>query len=201
VRDWVNYNGYDRAVQVWGAIDAEMAWQSGAITREWTSGYNERAGSLNQYIDFGTCESCPRPAPCGTPGQLLAPAPMLWTCCDIYDVAWDNPRAQPVPEIYSRDGSHAQSWYQLSVFGHTYYSNTYDPYGHWITDGAVNFKGTLTQQIACQEQPDPSQCSREGTDNDPNAGYLQLYGRLVADPRIVASARYMWWSTDMSWSR
>ncbi len=202
VADWVNNEGWGGDVDVWGGMDAELAFNSGQATRTWALNFSNAADDF--YLDFGACENC---TSCNTPGQSMGPFPpnfpYEWTCEERYDVAWGEPNTypttgMPMPEIYNTGGGNATQWYTLSLLGHQNYSQG-QPGTPGYVDGAIGFIGALTQSNACQEVG-----CQAGTNNDPNTGFDQLYSALLADPRTVPRNNpypFMVWSSDMSWEK
>lgn len=185
-------------LRAWGGIDAEMDWNSGAMTSARADGYRSVAGVGNYYVDFGTCESCPITSPCTSPGQVLSGYPInpnkpLWTCYDIWYASWGAAPAQPVPEIYLQSGLNTHQWHRLSQFSVAQYG------------APIRFKGTLTQWNACVEnqRTNPNACiyGSDRADITPSVGYLQFYDALLSDPLTSATTQTLWWSTDMSWEK
>ena len=79
-------------IVAWGAIDAELSWNSAANTRAWVEGYTSAYSWTLQskYLNFGTCDSCPYFAH----PNWVPP----WTFHDIWyvsygaDPVWCNPK-------------------------------------------------------------------------------------------------------------
>lgn len=206
----VAYQGWSGNVAVWGGIDAEMHWNSGEATLDWALAFSE-VKPTEWYLDFGTCEDCGvTTPPCTSPGHPLVSTPYPWTCQQRYDVAQGEPAnptsSRAMPEIYDENGYNAQEWYNLSLFGHDTYtrSTPHDPY----IDGAIGFRGALTQWNACEEdEGTQNQCPTgiaNGTDNDPAMGFQQLNTQLWSNADTVPlddPYPFMVWSSDMSWEK
>jgi len=66
-------------------------------------------------------------------------------------------------------------------------------YGVVSENRFMNIKGTLTQEGACDVEPDDPNC--DGT-NSPEEGWEQLYDRLNSDDDTEQSLGF---STDITW--
>ncbi len=184
LNSWISIPpSYADKLAVWGAIDAELPWNNAQVTRAWVDGYQSTYAFGSFYLNFGSCDGCPV-AMCPSPDHSVGYG---WTCDDIWYVSYGATPAYPMPEIYLTSGINAAQWYGMSLYA---YSN----------HGArMNFRGSVTQWNACQEQTDPNACIYPvRTDNMPAQGYLQLYNAINADWRTAAT---MPWSTDMSWQK
>ncbi|MFZ2098790.1 MAG: hypothetical protein WAV05_19320, partial [Anaerolineales bacterium] len=85
---------------------------------------------------------------------------------------------------------HSEQWYYLSLYMYLQY---YDPIG---------FMGSLTKSSACQERDDCNSGLPDAIDNLPSEGWLELWGRIMSDPRtstINGIPLEMPVSTDISW--
>jgi len=163
----------DKIAAVWGGIDAEPSWNSPAVTRAWVDGYAATYTGQSKYANFGSCDGCPYSGcPACVPNNN-------WSRDDIWYVSWGAAPAYPLPEIYLTSGVNADQWYRMSLYAYTNHGYR------------MSFVGSLTQWNACQEV---GGCA--GTDNRPEAGYLQLYNAVNADSRTAQTIR---WSTDISW--
>ncbi len=167
----------DKIAAAWGAIDIEPSWDTPAVTRPWVDGYAATFTGLSRYVNFGSCDGCPfSGCPACVPNNN-------WSRDDIRYVSWGALPAYPLPEIYLTNGIHADQWYRMSLYSYTNYGYR------------MNFAGSLTQWNACQEM---GGCAAIGIDNRPEAGYLQLYNAVNANPHTAQSIQ---WSTDMSWKK
>ncbi len=165
----------DKIAAVWAGIDAEPSWNSPAVTRAWVDGYAATSTGQSLYANFGSCDGCPfSGCPACVPNNN-------WSRDDIWYVSWGATPAFPLPEIYLTNGVNADQWYRMSLYAYTNHGYR------------MNFVGSLTQWNACQEV---GGCA--GTDNRPEAGYLQLYNAVNADSRTAQTIR---WSTDISWQK
>jgi hypothetical protein len=132
--------------------------------------------------NFGTCDSCPYFA-----HPEWTPYAYGWNFEDIYYVSWGAPLAYPLPEIYQRNGQHADQWYRRSLYA---YSNH---------GASMVFSGAFTQWAACQGPSLPAvTCRNNQLDNTPSDGWSQLYYTLNSDVRTAQSI--LEWSTDITWA-
>ena len=168
--------GYNQQVDVAGASDIETSWSTAAKARRWVDGYDV-ANAWPMY-DYGDAGGCP------TSGAAAAPAGCgSWTQEDVYDVAWGNPAAFAVPEIYLVDGTNARQWQQVSKFAAL------------SGRSRIYFSGTLTQHAACAAN---ARCAGGSTDTLPADGWQQLEGRCNRD--VDTSLDVLWFATDMRWN-
>ncbi len=165
---WLGDRNYLWQVDVAGAIDMELSWNTVANSRAWGDGY----GSIDTrpYYDFGDAAGCPPYGSCNNG----------WTQEDVWYVAWGQPAAWPLPQIYTENGSMATQWYRLSLYA-------YVAHGY-----RMHIAGVMTQYGACI---DVGGCTN-GTQNTPAQGWTQLHSRLNADSR---TAQQLAWSTDINW--
>jgi hypothetical protein len=147
---------------VHGADDIELDWNSVSNSRAWIQGYSDVGGT---YYDTGDAAGCPPFGGCDNG----------WTLEDVWYKSWGALPAYPVPEIYNTDGSTAQEWYQVSLYGYTHHG------------GAVPILATLTQWAAA------GNCCT----NQPAQGWQQMYDALNSDSR---TANYIQYSTDITWA-
>jgi len=176
VLSYVSNYGWENSVDAWGGLDAEDEWNSGQATLNWALAFSQITASF--YVDFGACEDCSA-TQCTAKGAGLRGSPS-WTCQQRYDVAQGEPAnptyAFSMPEIYNTSGYNATQWYNLSLYGHNFFTQG-------GTDGAIEFRGALTQSNACQEVGCPA-----GTNNDPNTGFDQLYSAVLTNPSTDGKA-------------
>lgn len=167
-------------VDVAGAVDIEFAWTTATVTRAWVDAYQPTY--QKPLYDFGTCDSCPY-----FEHPEWTPVGYGWTFEDVWYVSWGAGLAYPLPEIYQRNGQHADQWYRRSLYA---YSN------HGVR---MYFSGAFTQWAACQGQTLPAiLCRTNHLDNAPSDGWRQLYYKLSADSRTAQSL--LEWSTDITWA-
>lgn len=170
VNQWLKNNGYFGQVQVYGANDIEIGWNTPTLSRDWIEGYEQ----VKPYplIHFGDAAGCPyddHPEwTCG--GE--------WSPEDVWYVSWGASASIPLPLIYLTNGVHAQQWAYLSRYGVSEHGSR------------INFTGVFTQSQAC------AQWGCSGTDNTPEEAYEQLYTELTQYP---ATAQDLNWSTDIRW--
>lgn len=154
---WIVQSGYGSQLDVAGASDMELDWNTAAATRAWADGYD--GADTRGYFNFGDAAGCPPYGSCNNG----------WTQADVWYVSYGVSPAFPLPEIYTTNGSMAAEWYRLSLHGYTAHGSAM-----WIV-------GEMTQYQACKDTGNP--CT--GTNNTPSAGWNQLYSRLNADPRTA----------------
>jgi hypothetical protein len=159
-------------VQVYGASDIEVAWNTVGWSRAWVDGYDQ----ANQYplLHFGDAAGCPY-----ADGSTSTTCGNEWTLEDVWYVSWGSGASLPLPLIYLTNGVHAKQWANLSRYSVSQHGSP------------INFTGVLTQWQACE------QADCKGTDNTPNQAYDQLYTELAKDPQ---TAQVMDWRTDIRWT-
>jgi len=159
-------------VQIYGASDIEVAWNTQAWSRAWVDGYDQ----ANQYplLHFGDAAGCPY-----AEGSTSTTCGNGWTMEDVWYVSWGSGPSLPLPLIYLTSGVHAKQWANLSRYSVSQHGS------------AMEFTGVLTQWQACQQ----GDC--DGTDNAPDQAYDQLYTELALDPDTAQS---MDWRTDIRWT-
>jgi hypothetical protein len=178
VRDlnqWAVSQGIIQQVQIYGANDIELGWNSPAWSRAWIAGFEQVSG--NFMLHFGDAAGCPYEDnphwSCGTSTYLG------WTIEDVWYVSYGAPSALPLPLIYLTTGVHAKQWANLSRYSVTQHGYRMD------------FTGVFTQWRACQQF---GGCYT--TDNTPDAAYQQLSFELSKSP---ATAQNLPWKTDIRW--
>lgn len=174
ISEQVRQLGYASQISVAGAFDAEIAWNTPAVTRSWVNGFDANDQGLYVYYDFGACEGCPQSANPTWTGYNG------WTQQDRWYVAWGAPPAEVIPEIYLTNGVHAKQWKGLSLFAVA------------MGYGRIDFSGAFTQYQACLQSP--GECYM--VDNTPIDGQRQLYYELNANPTTAQSLR---WESDILW--
>lgn len=174
LNDWIaDQPGYESKVAARGASDMEPGFREPVSTRAWVDGYNAAFEGESWLYNFGSCDGCPYTA---CPSCI---SPNGWTREDVWYVSYGPAANWPFPEIYLRSGIHADQWYRMSVYSHTYHG------------GRLHFLGTLTQWQACQTN---GPCN--GTDNTPEEGWTQLQAKLNSDERTRQPIIY---TSDISW--
>jgi len=175
VNDWIVQHGASGQVDVVGANDIELSWNSYTETKDWLDGYD----SANRYdmYNFGAIPGCPSleriGAQCGS-------YPYLWSREQVWYVIYGAGPAYPLPEIYLTSGVNAEQWYLMSVY-------SAEQHGQ-----AVGFVGSLTTYQACKQK---GGCG--GIDNTPEAGWTQLYDLLNGNSLTAQGLR---WASDMKWT-
>jgi hypothetical protein len=168
LNDWLaNPPSWADKITIARAIDAEPGWNTAVNTRAWADGFQQAANG-STYLNYGSCDSCPFDrCPTCQPSNG-------WTFEDIWYVSWGVPSAFVVPEIYLPDGSNAQQWFRVSLYG-------------WAVHGqAVIFSGVMTQMQACNCEPQT---------NPPPEGWSQLYNLINSDYKTASDIE---WLTDIS---
>jgi hypothetical protein len=159
VVSWISQKGYGSQLDVAGASDMELNWNTASATRAWANGYD--SSDMRGYFNYGDAAGCPPYGSCNNG----------WTQEDVWFVSYGSPPAFPLPEIYTTNGSMAAEWYRLSLYGYTAHGRAM-----WIP-------GEMTQYQACIDSGNT--CA--GTNNTPAAGWTQLYSKLNADWRTAQS--------------
>jgi len=172
---WASNQGILHQVQVYGASDIELGWNSPGWTRAWLAGFEQTNG--NFMLHFGDAAGCPYDEnPHWSCGTSKFPE---WTVEDVWFVSWGSPSALPLPLIYLTNGVHAKQWAYLSQYSDAAHGQRMD------------FTGVFTQWDYCQHF---TWCS--GIDNTPFDAYNQLYSELNNQP---ATAQELRWKTDIHW--
>ena len=172
VNQWLVSQGIFHQVQVFGANDMELGWNSPTWSRNWISGFEQVSG--NFFLHFGDAAGCPYEdnPHWGCQGQ--------WTEEDVWYISYGAPSALPLPLIYLTNGVHAKQWASLSRY-------SVRQHGY-----RMDFTGVFTQWLACQQFP--SGCA--GIDNTPDQAYQQLFFELGKFPTTAQDLR---WKTDIRW--
>jgi hypothetical protein len=126
-----------------GASDMEPGWATVSATETWFNGYKNSGGTT--FWNYGAASGCPTS---GTGGCNNG-----WTQAAIYYLSWAGP-AWPFPQIYS--STLAAQWANITQ-----------------TQGAMAFRGSLSQYLACQQLSQPPSCS--GTNEGPDDSWQQLH--------------------------
>ncbi len=176
VNQWFVDNGYSRQINAAGANDIELSWNSYDATRAWLDGYMS-AGKY-EMLNFGALPGCPY---FKSPGAQCGSYPYLWSRDQAWYVTWGAGPVYSVPEIYANSGVNAEQWYLMSVYA---YQN------HGL---AMEFRGVMTQWLACQVRHD-ADC--DPLDNTALQGWNQLSGLVNGN---ATTAHQIRWSTDISW--
>ncbi len=85
--NWFNSEGISSQLHMYGAIDAELNWDSPSATLSWGSGYDS-VGTSN-YYDIGDAAGCTGACNNG------------WTHANVNTIAWGDSEALAFPEIYA----------------------------------------------------------------------------------------------------
>lgn len=172
INQWLINQKIFHQVQVFGANDMELGWNTPKWSRDWISGFEQVKD--NFYLHFGDAAGCPyedRPT-WSCQGE--------WTEEDVWYISYGAPSALPLPLIYLRNGVHAKQWASLSRY-------SVKQHGY-----RMDFSGVFTQWQACQQFP--SGCS--DIDNTPEQAYQQLFFELGKFPTTAQELR---WKTDIRW--
>lgn len=112
LNSWIQSQGYDQQLQVWGAYDAETTWDGADRTRQFVDGFTARDDFRVPLVDFGDMrQGDPLVDPdTGQPEQR-------WTDADRYYVAWKARYDISLPEIY--DPGTLWDWVRLQQNDHT----------------------------------------------------------------------------------
>jgi len=166
-------------VQVYGASNIELGWNTPTLSRSWITGFEQVGG--NFLLNFGDAAGCPSEVyphwSCGTSSYRE------WTLEDVWYVSYGAPSALPLPLIFRTDGLNAKQWAYLSQY-------STDQHGY-----RMNFAGVLTQKQACEQRA--WSCRDKGIDNTPYAAYWQLTSALN---KFTGTAQDMRWKTDIRWT-
>ncbi|MFU8827496.1 MAG: hypothetical protein ACNA70_08395, partial [Brevefilum sp.] len=132
VRDlnqWALSQGIFHQVQIYGANDIEVGWNSPAWSRAWVTGFDQVSG--NFMLHFGDAAGCPYE---DNPHWSCGSYPYNeWTVEDVWFVSYGSPSALPLPLIYLTNGVHAKQWAYLSQY-------SLSEHGY-----RMNFTGVFTQ--------------------------------------------------------
>ncbi len=171
INQWLVNQGIFHQVQVFGANDKELGWNTPAWSRNWISGFEQVSG--NFFLHFGDAAGCPYEdnPHWGCQGQ--------WTEDDVWYISYGAPSALPLPLIYLTNGVHAKQWASLSRYSVAQHGYRMD------------FTGVFTQWQACQQF---GGCNF--IDNTPDQAYQQLSFELNKFP---ATAQNLRWKTDIRW--
>ena len=175
VASWVVNGGYSRQVTIVGASDMELDWNSRTTTRNWVDAYSQ-AGSWALY-DYGDAGGCPSSSSTNT--KVSQPCNNGWTQDDVFYISNGAPKALPSPQIYNTQGTNANQWRQVALYG---YNGPPQRFMYFYVE--------LTQYKACQQRPS-SLCN--GANNTPATGWTQLSNALNG-AGLTQSIR---WSTDI----
>jgi hypothetical protein len=150
--------GFNSRVAIVGGNDLELDWGVYDRSKAWTDGYHSAASS--PYYDVGSADGCPPYGGCDNG----------WSQARVYQVAYGNVSAWPVPQVYTGSGSQAAQWEAISL---------------WATKNSkpsIWFLGALTEY------------GRNKATNPPATGGQQLYDAINGHGATAGSVR---WSTDM----
>lgn len=175
INTWLKSEGIFHQVQVFGATDIELGWNSPEWSRAWVDGFNQV--SENFLLHFGDAAGCPYE---DNPGWSCGTSSFPnWTIEDVWYVSYGASPSLPLPLIYLTTGVHAKQWAYLSQY-------SVNTHGY-----RLNFTGVFTQWAACQQM---GGCNF--IDNKPDEAYQQLTTELEKNP---STAQYITWKTDISW--
>jgi hypothetical protein len=170
-------NAIDYQLEVKGATDIELQWNSAANSKAWVDGYNTVSTDWG-YYNFGDC-------PCSegyNPGYGL---PLDWHYEDVWYVSWGSSfGAEPFPEIYNTTGAQAREWQGVSHYA-------------YVTHGSqILFQHILTQLGACNQG-----LSCVGVNNSKSAAFTQMNVALNADPDTAGGLDVgpLFSQADISW--
>jgi hypothetical protein len=181
---WIVSQGF--RVHLAAASDAEVAWNSPAITSAWfqaLAGEIAASGANIVSYDFGDAAGCPRQP--GTSTSQPCPvkgSPYHWAQADIAGL-----NALYVPQIYNM--CTAPEWEGISGY-------------IALTTGKVGvIKGVLSEYEACTQV---GGCGKgtacTGTDDMPSDAWQQMVGALGNDAAAAAGLPGLSWSTDIKWN-
>jgi len=183
-------------ILVQGANDMELAWEQPTNSASWADGYSSEGSSF--YYNFGAADGCPTLGAQGSGDQNCRPraqscrivdADLIctdiivnWKQSQVSYVAWDNPVAMPVPQIYGTNGVNANQWQRISR-------------QHALThDGEpIQFPAPLSQRRACLQggSGDAPSC------NTADQSWNQLFDFMWSDETTFTDELSWRWSTDM----
>lgn len=168
LNSYITSKGYASEEYIRAAGDMELSWNSAGTTRAWLDAY---AGVTQQpFYNYGDAAGCPPYGNCSNG----------WTQEDVWYVSFGQPVANAVPEIYTNDGSQADEWYSLSLYGYTHHGT------------AIAILSALTEYGACKGKP-----SCGGINNTPLQAYNQMETRLNGNSHTAQSIPY---STDITYA-
>ena len=150
--------------QFYGAIDAELLYNTASATRDWLDqGFNRDNGNttFTWITDVGDANSCPQTVNTSVNGACANG----WHQSDVVHIS-EFDFSFAVPEIYSTGGGNAKQWDSLTRWGFAHSSSSW---------GAPI--GVLTEYKACLQR---GNCS--GINNTPAAGWAQYTSIAMADP-------------------
>jgi len=190
---WLVSQGYNSQIAIVGGSDMETNFRAPSEARAWVDGYSS-TGSYPVY-NYGNASGCPHDYPPTEPehqsGIVARQCDVQgWTQQDVYYVSWGSIRAFPFPEIYNTQWVNAQQWYRIALYKNLVYGST------------MEFRGSLAQFIACEQERDPitGQLPPDciGTNNTVEAAHTQLLEWLSSDPygRVRAPLQ---WKSDIMW--
>lgn len=182
LNDWVKAQGYASRVNVTGANDIELAWNSAKITHAWVKGFDENDQGKYIFYDFGACEGCDIGINLKVPPNPDKKLTGDWTHLKAHYSAWGAPPAWPIPEIYLKNGWNANQWANLSKVG---VMRGFSP---------MYFFSPLSQYQACLGNDDPA-CPY--TNNTPQEAWQQLIKAINARPETTQ--KYIPYMTDIKW--
>lgn len=182
LNDWVKAQGYASRVNVAGANDIELAWNSAKISHAWVKGFDDYDQAKYIFYNFGACEGCDVGINLKVDPNPEKDLTGDWTHLKVHYSAWGAPPAWPIPEIYLNDGRNANQWANISKVG---VMSGYTP---------MYFFSPLSQYQACLGNSDPA-CPY--TDNTPQEAWQQLLKAINTRPET--SQNYIPYMTDIKW--
>ncbi len=182
LNDWVKAQGYASRVNVAGASDIELTWNSARITHAWVDGFDDYDQGKYIFYNFGACEGCDIYINLNVPPNPDKDMVADWTHLKVHYSAWGAAPAWPIPEIYLNNGWNANQWANISKVGTM---RGYKP---------MYFFSPLSQYQACLGSSDPT-CP--ATDNTPLEAWTQLLNALNARPETAQN--YIPYMTDIDW--
>lgn len=183
---YVNGNNLSSRVEVAGANNVELLFNTSEGTIPWAEGY--QALARYRYYSVGDCSGCPYVLP-GEDRSGRIPD-NGWTYQSIWQISRGFAGARPLPQIYEERGVQAAQWQAIAEQAEQ--------------DGlaALDFVGAFTQQQACDDRGSvqrPPQAGSEfcpSTYNSPAQGWQQLWRELNSSFRTAQSLPY---SSDVRW--
>lgn len=173
-------------VFVVGAGDMEPGFNTPTATQNWVTGYFLRASGY--MYNFGTADGCPEQDVPGTfDGQCGTPDYPTWRQSNVWFITSGRSGLRAFPEIYAVNGSHADQWYQIALYG--YRTGKLFPF---------TARGALTQYEACEQLPGEDGCQPGNAflKNTPAQGWEQLFSALRRDSQTSQGVSY---SSDIQW--